>query len=285
MTYDDRPLPPIPVVVSRSFANAEGLASRFRRPLEIGDSLSASFNLPTVLTAIQRVEFPYRIVGIIDYDFPSFARNEKLIFVDYQLLRYRLNTYSFTAQYLNLFYDYNIVWFDFDERQPSDTFINQLESVAGFIDADYAWARFSEIQRDPLSNAVTGMLFAGFWVSLFLSLMDFAFYMAITIRRRALAFATLQAIGWNEQNLLNLLLVEQIAFITPALIIGIFFGMLLATIILPFLSLVGSLELQIPILSILILIGVLALSFALILRFAAFALRRLSLTQVMRFGE
>jgi len=285
MQYNDVNLPPIPVVVSQSFANSAGNASRFRRPLEIGDSLSANINLATIYGADSDAEFTYHVVGIVANDYPMFRNDERLIFVDYNLLRYRLNSYPFAAQRADQVYDYNTLLFALNDSEPSDAFIDAAQTIDGFVSADYAWVQFSAIQRDPLSNAVTGMLFAGFWVSLFLSLLDFAFYMAITIRRRALSFATLQAIGWNENNLLNLLLVEQLIFISPALIIGIFFGMLLATIILPFLALIGSLQLQIPIVSILLMLVVLALSFVVILRIAAFTLRRLSLNQVMRFGE
>ncbi|MGB7338093.1 MAG: FtsX-like permease family protein, partial [Phototrophicaceae bacterium] len=284
-SYNDLPLPPIPIVVSQSFANTEGQASRFRRPLQIGDTLSVGLNLPTTGSATSREDFSYEIVGVVPNDYPSFVNDERLIFADYDIVRYRLNTYSFTSQFPSLIYDYNAVFFALEGRTPDPSFIDELQAVDGYLSADYAWDRFSQIQRDPLTNAVTGILFAGFWVSLFLSLLDFGFYMAVTIRRRALAFATLQAIGWNERNLLNLLLVEQVAFITPAIIIGIIFGMLLANLILPFLSLIGSLALQIPILAITILIVALIVAFALILRLTAIILRRLSLNQVMRFGE
>jgi hypothetical protein len=61
--------------------------------------------------------------------------------------------------------------------------------------------------------------------------------------------------------------------------------LLLAYLILPFLALVGALNLQVPWASIGLLLLLLVLAFALILRITAIALRRLSLNEVMRFGE
>lgn len=279
LNYDQTVLPPIPVVVTQSFATAEGQASRFRRPLEIGDSLSVDLSFETDTSSDARVEFSYVIVGIVDNTYPTFVNNERLMFVDYDLLRYRLNTD------LSEVYDYNVVLFDLAEREPSDTLVDAIRNVDGYLGSDFAWLRYSEIQRDSLTNAVTGMLFVGFWVSLVLSLLDFGFYMTMTIRRRSLSFATLRAIGWNENNLLRLLLIEQIIFIAPAMVIGIVFGILLATIILPFLGLIGSLQLQIPYIAIISLVVVLLVSFTLILGLTALTLRRLSLNKIMRFGE
>jgi ABC-type antimicrobial peptide transport system permease subunit len=95
----------------------------------------------------------------------------------------------------------------------------------------------------------------------------------------------LQAIGWDRLDLLKLLLVEQTAFITPALIIGVLFGFLLAALILPFLSLVGGVALQIPTMGIIGLLVVLIVSYSLILFVTASVLRRFNVNTVMRFGE
>ncbi|MGJ3239905.1 MAG: FtsX-like permease family protein [Anaerolineae bacterium] len=283
MIYSHMILPPIPVVVSESFANAEGLASRFRRALVIGDTLTASLTLPASTSSAQ-IDLSYRVVGIVD-DYPSFVERERLLFVDEDLLRYRLNSDSITNTFANLLYDTNTVWFALENREPSREFLEAIVAVSGYEHAQYAWQRYQDIQRDPLANAVTGLLFAGFWIALALSLIDFGFYMAMTIRRRALTFATLQAIGWHNRHIVRLLLVEQMIFITPVLIIGVLFGVLLAMLILPFLMLVGSLTLQIPIMSILSLLALLVVSFILMLRLTALALSRRSVNQVMRFGE
>jgi len=85
--------------------------------------------------------------------------------------------------------------FDLEERVPRAELRSTLSELPGLVVVNYAWVRYEEMQRNPLANAVSGMLFAGFWVSLALSLLDFAFYMAETVRRRATTFGVLRALG------------------------------------------------------------------------------------------
>ena len=69
------------------------------------------------------------------------------------------------------------------------------------------------------------------------------------------------------------------------LIIGVLLGLGLAYLILPFLALIGSQTLQLPLMGILLLLLVFVIAFVLILRLTAAILHRFSLNQVMRFGE
>jgi ABC-type antimicrobial peptide transport system permease subunit len=286
MNYHALSDPVMPVVVNSSFAAIEGGRSRFRRPLQVGDSMTSRIIIPIDELASTFIQPTYLVVAVVD-DIPAFSPNAPIMIADIGVLRRQLNNFeTFADDFgIQLYYDFNRVWFDLSEREASPEFVAALNNLEGAESLNLAWTRFTEIQREPLANSLPGMLFAGFWISLILSLIDFAFYMAVTIRRRALSFATLQAIGWQERDLLNLLLVEQVAFISPALLIGVLFGVLLAYLILPFLALVGALNLQIPWLSIGLLLVLLVLAFAAILRVAAIALRRLSLNEVMRFGE
>lgn len=61
-----------------------------------------------------------------------------------------------------------------------------------------------------------------------------------------MSYAVLQAMGWQPRRLLGLLSVEQAAFITPALFVGVLLGLLVAALMLPFLALTGQQVLQIP---------------------------------------
>jgi len=149
----------------------------------------------------------------------------------------------------------------------------------------YAWDRYNAIQRDPLANAVTGMLFAGFWVSLVLSLLDFGFYLMVTARQRLFTFGVLRSLGWNAGHIWRLLFIEQVALIAPALLIGSLIGAGLAYLLLPFLALVGSETLQLPWLDLLGMLAVLILSFTVLMGVAAIFLRRMSVNQVLRLGE
>lgn len=285
MMYRPVTQPPIPAIVSSEFALSAGQRSRFNRSLQVGDTMSTAILIPFDRTATGDIEISYTIMGIYD-DLLGYS-DASYIIADVQELRHWLNNIElFRGNYgTSDIYDINTIRLALDTREPTPELIAAIDAQSDVVDDQSAWTRFTEIQRDPLANAVTGILFAGFWISLLLGLMDFAFYMAITIRRRALSFATLQAIGWSDRNLLSLLAVEQAAFITPALVIGVIFGLILAYLILPFLALLGNASLQVPWLAVIGLILVLTASFSLILRLTARVIRRMSVITTMRFGE
>jgi ABC-type antimicrobial peptide transport system permease subunit len=183
------------------------------------------------------------------------------------------------------FFDVNQVWLDLPEREASETLARDLESTEGINRVVYAYDRYGQILREPLPSAIAGMLFAGFWISLALSLLDFAFYIAVTAQQRSFTFGVLRSLGWNANNIWRLLLVEQITLVTPALIIGSILGAALAYLILPFLSLVGNETLRLPVGDVGSLIASLIVAFSILLVFAAFFLRRMSVNQVLRLGE
>ena len=148
-----------------------------------------------------------------------------------------------------------------------------------------AWDRYNALLRVPLPNAVAGVLFGGFWVALALGLLDFAFYLAMTARRRANAFAVLRALGWKAERLWGMLTVEQAALVAPALIIGVGLGGVLAYLLLPFLALIGDETLRFPMGQIGMLLVALVVGFAALLSWAAVTLRRMSVNQMLRAGD
>jgi ABC-type antimicrobial peptide transport system permease subunit len=116
-------------------------------------------------------------------------------------------------------------------------------------------------------------------------LLDFAFYIAVTAKQRSFTFGVLRSLGWNSGNIWKLLFIEQITLVTPALIIGTVIGVGLAYLLLPFLVLVGSSTLQLPILKLLLLIAAMVGGFTFLLILTALWLRRMSVNQVLRLGE
>jgi len=145
----------------------------------------------------------------------------------------------------------------------------------------WAWDRYGEIQREPLPSAVAGMLFAGFWISLLLSLLDFAFYLVVTARQRLFTFGVLRSLGWDAGHIWRLLFIEQVALIVPALVIGSVIGAGLAYLLLPFLALVGSETLALPLVSLAGLLLALVISFTILMGVAAIFLRRTRIAQQM----
>jgi len=273
-------LAPIPVVLSPEMANVLGQRNREGAPMEVGDTASFSFDVRSQELGLVKVEIELSVVGIRETF--NFARQDSLFLIaDHDLLQRQINAGQ-TAS-LNLRAD--TVWIDMAARQPSAENSMRLNELPGVVNVTYAWDIYNTFLREPLPNAVSGVLFAGFWISLLLSLMDFSFYLSVTLRQRASSFATLLALGWNQQRLPQLLLMEQFLFVAPALIIGVLAGVLLAGLIAPFLSLAGSQALQFPAISVFLLLLIIGASFTAMLGIAAISLRQMKLTQVMRFGD
>ncbi len=267
--------PIVPVVISRRMAESLGDLTSARIPLEAGDEGALELQMP-----YGNVELRYRVAGIVD-SFLTQDERDQFLLVEGQTLRAALNRVSS----LTGFYDFNQAWIELDARQPSEDLRFGAAGLPGLIEASYAWDRFNEIQREPLPNSVTGMLFAGFWVSLALSVLDFGFYLAVTARRRAVSFAVLQSMGWESRNIWGQLAVEQAALITPALLVGVALGGALAYLLLPFLELIGGEALRFPLLEVGGLLLALVIAFSLLLAVTAVFLRRRQVHQVLRMGE
>jgi ABC-type antimicrobial peptide transport system permease subunit len=146
----------------------------------------------------------------------------------------------------------------------------------------FAWDRYAELRREPLPNAVIGTLYTGFWIALALGLLDFGFYMAMSVQRRATMFAVLRAMGWNARRIWGLLTIEQLTLVLPALVVGVGLGAGLAFLLLPFLALLGQATLMIPVPAVFALLLVAALAFGVLLSGTAALIGRMSLNQVLR---
>lgn len=269
------PVQTVPIVVSAYFADFYGRRSALRQPYEVGDEVVVDLPLP-----LGTVNLRVRVAAIVP-EFLSQSNRDNFIIAWTDSIRPVLNT---TAS-VHGFYDWNTAWLNLAERQPSQDFRLAAVNVPGVQTVMYAWDLYNEIQRDPLPNAITGMFFAGFWVSLSLSVLDFAFYMAVTARRRAIAFAVLQAMGWEGRNVWSLLAVEQAALVIPALLVGVALGALLAYLLLPFLELVGGEVLRMPLQDVVGLLLTLLVVFVFLMGLTAFYLRRMKVAQVLRLGE
>ncbi len=265
----------LPVVINRTFAEDFKGRSISNDPLEVGDERNLVLNVGT-----GSVELGYRVVGVID-DIPSVDAKAPVMITQLDLVRPVINQAATATD----FFDQNEIWLALPDREPSAALERAVADIGGVENVVWAWDRYGEIQREPLPSAVAGMLFAGFWISLLLSLLDFAFYLVVTARQRLFTFGVLRSLGWNSGHIWRLLFIEQVALITPALIIGSMIGAALAYLLLPFLALVGQEPLRIPWLQLAAMLAILALSFTALMGIAAIFLRRMSVNQVLRLGE
>lgn len=270
----------IPVVVNREFARAYAGRGPYQtaadEPLAPGDEKNIVLNMGT-----GSVEIGYVVVGVVD-DLPSVPADLPVMVAPLDVIQPVINQ----AAASNRFFGPNEIWLELPDRAPTDALRAEVEGLPGVDDVTWAWTRYGEIQREPLPSAVAGMLFAGFWISLALSLLDFAFYLMVTAKQRSFTFGVLRSLGWNAGNIWRLLLIEQIVLITPALLIGSLIGLGLAYLLLPFLALVGGETLRVPWLSLGGMLVALVLSFSVLMGVAAIYLRRMSVNQVLRLeGE
>lgn len=282
----------VPAIVSERFANkfrgqGQGSATANIPDLRVGDTRF----LDGLDLNAGAMELGFEIVDIID-QFPSLdteSSNETervFIIIPLPAAKHLMND-GLLRQSIQggFFFDVNQVWLDLPEREPSSSLENDLEAVDGFTGATYAWERYREILFEPLPSAVASLMYAGFWVSLLLSLLDFAFYIIVTAQQRSFTFGVLRSLGWNANNIWRLLLVEQLTLVIPALIIGSLLGAGLAYLILPFFELTGGAALQIPPLQLLALLLSLVLGFGILLVGTSLWLQRMSVNQVLRLGE
>ncbi len=267
----------IPVVMSARMAEDEGRATRADRlPLEVGAKGQVEILLPGDKSTLLH----YRIVGITR-SFPSLSESQHFLIMDAAAVPQIINAEVAEPDQVAP----NEVWLEIPDRQPAPTLDTTLRQIPGVTGMAFAWEPYNQLLREPLPAAIAGMLYAGFWVSLLLSLLDFGFYLAVTARRRSLGFAVLQALGWNANHLWALLVVEQTALVIPALLVGVALGAALAYVILPFLALVGGETLKLPIPGLIGLLVALVVGFGVLLFATALWLRKLNVNQVLRLGE
>jgi hypothetical protein len=269
----------VPVVVNRAFAELFGGRGPTRtaidKPLEPGEMRNLILNMGP-----GSVEIGYEVVGVID-TLPSVDARDPLLITLTDRIRPIINQASSSS----VFFDENEVWLEMPGREPSPALQDAIAGMDGVTGVNWAWTRYGEILREPLPSAVAGMLYAGFWVSLLLSLLDFGFYLVVTARQRAFTFGVLRALGWDARQIWRLLFVEQVVLITPALVIGSLIGLGLAYLLLPFLALVGSETLRVPWLALGGMLLALVAAFTVLMGVAAIFLRRMSVNQVLRLGE
>lgn len=279
LEHGDVTPPPIPIVVSPAFASRYGLRTQRREPLKVGDQAHLTVDFISG-SASRRINLVGDIVGIVE-GFPTVAEDIPYLVAERSLLQTHLNTHTTLSNY----YDVNQIWLDMDHPEPTAVLKEALADMPGLESTEFAWDRVQVIQREPLQNGISGMFFTGFWVSTGLILLDFGFYLALTIRRRSLAFAVLRSFGWSKQHVWRLLAAELLAFVAPALLVGVGLGVTVAYLILPFMALIGGSAVQFPGISVAFLLIILVGLFMTLLAVLTNRLQQDSIQETIRLVE
>lgn len=266
---------PIPVLVTQTFADTVGGGNALRRPLEVGDSLRSEFPAPFGRSRSLRIE--YIVVGIVAPPAP-YPPDQPILLTRADWLQAQVNPqYTDLATGIGV----NRVSLTLADREPSPELRAAAATLPGLTTADFAWDRFAALQRAPLANAVTGMLFAGFFAAFGLIVLQAGFYTAVTLQRRAASFAVLRSLGWGNGHLVRMLTVEQAAVVLPALVIGVLVGAGLAALLMPLLGITAA-SVQFPAAQIVGLMGVVGALFAVLLGWSARLLRGIDVAQQVR---
>lgn len=266
---------PIPVLITERFADNIGSRSALRRPLQAGDTLASEFPSPEDSSRRWRVE--YEVIAIVPAPAP-YTAGQSLLITRAEWLQSQLNQRRAT---LETGVGINRVRLSLDEQAPSPELRSALAALPGISTIDFAYDRFAALQRAPLANAVTGMLFAGFCAAFGLIVLQAGFYTAVMLRRRAGSFAVLRSLGWSSGHVLRMLAIEQAAIVVPAVLIGVLSGIGLAALLSPLLGEVSA-ALHIPFAQIIGLLATIAVLFGALLGWSASILRSTDVAQQIR---
>jgi hypothetical protein len=266
---------PIPVLINAAFARMVGERSPLRRTLTAGDDHFVDVRDPRQPERLLRVRFRVAAVELAPTPAsePRPALWTRADWLQGQVNRSRASLDDGTG--------INRVHLMLDTRQPPDGLRAQIAAVPGVETTAFAYDRYGALQRAPLANAVTGMLFAGFCAAFGLIVLQAGFYTAFTLRKRAGSFAVLHALGWGMDGVTRMLAVEQAAVIAPAVVIGTVTGAGLAALLLPLLG-DGQATLQFPAAQIGALVLAIVVLFAVLTAGSAAALRQTGMDSRMR---
>jgi hypothetical protein len=267
-------------LISPAFAREYGAATTLRRPIQVGDRVNSAVGILHGTDDRAALSLSYTVVGLVE-QFAALDADRLFMILPREALQRLLNAGRTPVDFLGV----NQVLLTLADTEPAPDVREVLESQAGVSRVTYAWDQYRQDRLAPLPNALTGVLYAGFWLSLALIVIGFGFYLVTLLRRRALSFAVLRAIGWQHAHLWRMLAVEQVVLIVPALAVGVGLGVALAAAVRPFLGLADSDMLAFPLLDLLGLVAVLGGLFALLLIAAARRQRRGDDLAALRQGE
>ena len=271
MNYPD--LGPVPVIASPKFAALNGLlpGTTFQVGMLAGSN-------PW-----------FQLVETIDY-YPTLYPDSKLfLIVDQRSLLYALNRRPGAVV------QPSEVWMRLQPGHSPETVLDALaqQTDPGIVlNAQTIEQVRDDLDADMLQSGLIGLLYLAFAVALTLSVISLVSYMALTARQRRADFGVLQAMGLSARRLVASIVLEQVVVMATGILLGALLGSVMSDRVLPTLAFGTSGETITPPFVIRVEVGALLqygafLLAVLALTFAAslILVRRLSLIELLRFGE
>jgi putative ABC transport system permease protein len=185
--------------------------------------------------------------------------------------------------------NYNEIWLRVDETQEIPDLLDTFPQIKR------GWEVESErlfMKSDPLTLGLRSVIFLGYSLTLFLSLVGFATYFYMSARQRRSIYGILRSLGLSTTQMYGSLVIEQIILIISGLGLGILLGSILNRLVLPGLPISFADIPPIPPVipredwqSVFRLILIMISGFMFTLAIGTFLLWRLKLHQVLRVGE
>lgn len=153
-------------------------------------------------------------------------------------------------------------------------------------------ARSRSLATDPVALGIMGALTVGFAAAVIFALIGFMVSAAVSARERLTEFALLRALGLSRGQLSGWLSLENTTLVVVSMVAGSGLGLLLAWVVLPFVTVTQQaatpmppVEVQIPWGTVVALEVLSALALVIAVLALAWLLRRVGLGSVLRMGE
>jgi hypothetical protein len=258
---------PLPVLVSRSFADET--RSGIGQQVAIG-SLTRRMNM--------------EVVGIVD-GFPTLDPAAPFAIVD--IGGFAVATYARSGE--DLFTDEWWIAVDDDPSAVASLLAEDPYSVEGIVNRD---ERARQLSDDPVALGVIGALTIGSVAALIVAVIGFVVSAVVSTRERLGEFALLRAMGLSPAQLSAWLTFEHAFLLAAGILAGTGLGLLLAWLVLPFVTLTADaravvppilIEIPWPAIAAVCAAAVVALVVAVVV--TAGALRRVPVSGVLRSGQ
>jgi len=226
---------------------------------------------------------------LVDAKWTSDARNHPFAVVDRDALIYLLNRRPSAAIYPDE------VWL----RTAPGAGMNKLlaalrpeDRSATVVTALTLPGELANLQTDPLSLGLLGLMFLAFIIAMSLSIVGLLTYAALTAAARRTEFGVLRALGLSSLRLVIQLAVEQLFVIGLGTLLGAVLGAVLSSQVVPRLAqdttsqrITPPFIVQVETAALLQYGGIIVLVLALVLALSLGLVSQLSLTRTLRLGE
>ncbi|MEP7287928.1 MAG: ABC transporter permease [Chloroflexota bacterium] len=278
-------IPSVPVVVSNS------LAAQLR--LQAGQTVNVLSleQQPVTFTVVSGQQYYPTLYDAIlqDRRWISDDKNHPFAITDRDALLYTLNRRPSAALYADE------VWLKTAPGVDSNVILQKLrpaDSSAALVNVQTLNSELSNLQTDPLSLGLLGLMFLAFVIAMSLSVVGLLTYSTLTAVARRGEFGVLRALGLSTFRLLRQLAFEQLFVIVLGVGLGAILGAVLSNQVVPKLAQNASSQnitppfiIQVETAALLQYGVVIFVVLALVLLSALLVVRQLSISRSLRIGE